>query len=331
MNQIKACLVFLAIAACTSGCGGDSREPALRIAMIAKNAGNPVFTAAKRGALTRAREIEAETGVGIDVEWRTPEQEDGRLQAEQVQRAAERGADAVLISCVDAGEVTPAIDAAAAMGTQVMTFDSDAAGSARFSYVGLDNQAAGVRLMQELAAVLNGRGKVAVLAGNPDAPNLQARVQGLLAAAGDFPNIEIIGVFHHEETAAAAASRVLEVTAQHPDLQGWAMIGGWPLFSDSLLQALDPSRIKIVSMDALPQQLEYVNAGLAPVLLAQPMYDWGYLSVQTIFEKVYLGEEVPSFIPLELVRVSKENLGSWARTLQSWGFTDVPEKFLKMP
>jgi hypothetical protein len=33
---------------------------------------------------------------------------------------------------------------------------------------------------------------------------------------------------------------------------------------------------------------------------------------------------------MELVRVSKENLGDWARQLKTWGFTDVPDKYLQM-
>jgi hypothetical protein len=33
---------------------------------------------------------------------------------------------------------------------------------------------------------------------------------------------------------------------------------------------------------------------------------------------------------MELVKVSKEILGDWARQLKTCGFTDVPEKYLTM-
>ena len=33
---------------------------------------------------------------------------------------------------------------------------------------------------------------------------------------------------------------------------------------------------------------------------------------------------------MELVRVTKDNLGTWARQLKDWGFTDVPEEYLKL-
>jgi hypothetical protein len=33
---------------------------------------------------------------------------------------------------------------------------------------------------------------------------------------------------------------------------------------------------------------------------------------------------------MDLVRVTRDNLGEWARQLQAWGFTDVPEAYLKL-
>jgi ABC-type sugar transport system substrate-binding protein len=93
---------------------------------------------------------------------------------------------------------------------------------------------------------------------------------------------------------------------------------------------LDPSKVKIVSVDALPVELAYVDAGLTPVLLAQPTYLWGYESVKTIFDHVYLKKEVPAHIQMELVRVSKDNLGEWARQLQEWGYPDVDPKYIAL-
>jgi hypothetical protein len=41
-------------------------------------------------------------------------------------------------------------------------------------------------------------------------------------------------------------------------------------------------------------------------------------------------KDVPVIIPMELVRVSKETLGAWARQLKEWGFNDVPQSYLNM-
>ena len=107
-------------------------------------------------------------------------------------------------------------------------------------------------------------------------------------------------------------------------------IGGWPLFAQSLLTDGTFAKLKVASVDALPAELAYVDRGVVPVLLAQPVYKWGYVGVQTIVDKVHLKKAVPPIIPMELVRVTKANLGDWARQLQAWGFTDVDPKYLKM-
>ena len=185
--------------------------------------------------------------------------------------------------------------------------------------------------MTELAEQLGGKGQVAILAGNQNAPNLQKRVQGVKEEAAKHPGINIVGVFYHIETPQDAAAEVLRVMNARPEITGWAMIGGWPLFTTTLLTDLDPDRVKVVSVDALPAELPYIEAGIAPVLLAQPTYLWGYVSVERIIDKVHLDQDVPEINRMELVRVDEENLGEWARQLQEWGFSDVPERFLEMP
>jgi len=302
----------------------------ITIAMIAKSSNNPVFLAARTGAEAAAKELSAKDSIQVTVNWLTPPEEDGQVQAQRIQQAVNDGADAILISCSDAGKVTSAINDAVARGVAVMTFDSDAPQSKRFAYYGVDDIKTGQQTMSELAKIMNGKGKVAILAGNQNAPNLQHRVQGAKDEAAKYPGMTIVGVFNHVETPQDAAAEVLRVNNAYPDIQGWAMIGGWALFTQTLLKDLDPNKQKVVSVDALPAQLAYVDKGIVPVLLAQSVYQWGYIGVSTIVDKLHYKKDVPQMIPMELVRVSKDNLGTWARQLQAWGFTDVPQQYLAL-
>jgi ribose transport system substrate-binding protein len=237
----------------------------------------------------------------------------------------------VLLSASDAGKVTGAINDAVARGVVVMTFDSDVPQSKRFAFYGVDDLKTGQSVMAELAPLLGGKGKIGILAGNQNAPNLQKRVQGVKEEAAKYPGIEVVGVFNHPETPQDAAAEVIRARNAYPDIRGWAFVGGWPLFTTALLNDLDPAQVKIVSVDALPAELPYVEKGLAPVLLAQPTYQWGHVGVETIVAKLLDNKQVPESIPMELVRVTKENLGDWARQLKTWGFTDVPQKYLDLP
>jgi ribose transport system substrate-binding protein len=335
----------LAIAATLAACSksgdkpGDSTQSAaaggagkkFTIAMIGKSSNNPVVLAARTGAEAAAKELSAKNNMNIEIAWLTPPQEDGEVQAQRIRQAVNDGANAILLAASDAGKVTGAINDAVDRGVPVMTFDSDAPQSKRFAYYGVDDLKTGQLMMAELATQLNGKGRVAILAGNQNAPNLQRRVQGAKDEAKKYPGITVEGVFNHVETPQDAAAEVIRVNNAYPGITGWGFIGGWPLYTQTLLTDLNPAKQKVVSVDALPIELPYVERGIVPVLLAQPVYNWGKVGVETIIDHAVHKKDPPSpVMAMDLVRVSKENLGQWARQLKDWGFTDVQEKYLKM-
>jgi ribose transport system substrate-binding protein len=348
LRAVGALLIVAALAAgCRSRADAGAAEPPravavapLRIAMIAKSASNPSFLASRLGAENRARALSAELGRPIEIEWLTPPHEDAALQVQRIQQAVAEKVGAVLLSCSDVETVTPAIDDAVAHGVPVMTFDSDAPHSRRFATCGVDDFKAGQAVMKELAQLLPHRGKVAVLAGNPDAPNLRRRVEGVMSEAAHHPGLTMLGPFFHVETPQDATAAVMRAEAAHPDIAGWAMVGGWPLYTQTLLHEIESGTPKlpvprmvpvIVSINAIPPQLLYVEKGLAPVLLAQPTYLWGEVGVDTIVDKLIRKATVPERIPMELVRVTRDNLGAWVRQLRAWGFVDAPEEYLDRP
>ncbi len=328
-------LVAAIFAACFVAilCAKDAATAAkkIKIVMIAKSSTNPVFLSARTGAETAAKELASKYGVQIEIDWRTPPTEDGQIQAQRIAQAVNDGADAILISCSDAGKVAGAINDAVARGVAVMTFDSDAPSSKRFAFYGVDDIEVGKRIIQELAVLTKGKANVGILAGNQNAPNLRKRVEGVLEEAKKHPGVKIVGTFYHAETPQDAAAEVIRAMNAYPEIDAWAMIGGWALFTKTLLSDLNPDKVTIVAVDALPAQLPYIERNIAPVLLAQPTYLWGYKSVEIIVEKLVVNKEVAAINKMELVKVTKENLGSWARQLKEWGFNDVPAEYLSLP
>ena len=211
-----------------------------------------------------------------------------------------------------------------------MTFDSDAPNSKRFSLYGPDDIEMGKKITNELAGLIGEKGKIAILGGNPTASNLQKRIEGVRRAAADYPNVEIVGTYYHPETEADAIDVMKKVQEMYPDLKGWAMVGGWPTFGKKLKDIIKPGEIKIVAVDALPIQLEYIEKNYVQVLLGQPTFRWGEVSVQTVVDKIYFNKEVEKIIRLNTIPVTIENLGGWSRQLKAWGYKDVPEKYLGM-
>jgi len=203
----------------------------ITIGLVAKSQGNPVFQAARVGAVDAAKELGAKHKLTIKIDWRTPNEEDAQKQAEAIEQLVLTGAEGIAVACSDANKLTDAINSAVKNGVPVATFDSDAPASKRFVTYGVDDLLCGAQVMDELAKIMNGRGVVAILAGNQNAPNLQIRVRGVREAAKKYPGITIRDAYYHKETAQDAAAKVEQVMQANPDITGWAMIGGWPLFT----------------------------------------------------------------------------------------------------
>lgn len=307
----------------------ETQKKTFIITMIAKSSTNPVFLSGRAGAEDKAKELSKKLGIEIKIDWRTPPTEDAQLQAQRIAQAVNEGADCILLSSSDASKVTGAINDAVDRGVPVFTFDSDAPASKRFAFYGVDDIETGQLVMKNLAEIVKGKANVAIIAGNQNAPNLQKRVQGAKDEATKYPGIKIVGTFYHAETPQDAAAEVLRILNAYPEVNAFAMIGGWPLFTTTLLTDLDPNKVTIVAVDALPAELAYVDKGIVPVLLAQSTYLWGSVSVELIMDKLYLHKEIPVINKMELVKVTKETLPKWAKQLKDWGFTDVPEKYLK--
>lgn len=323
----------LSLAGCDSGTsqppastGAPAATPKrITIGMVAKSQSNAVFQAAYVGAQDAAKELGAKHGVEIVIDWQTPAEEDAQKQAESVEQLARNGARGVLVACSDANTLTPAIDKAVELGSVVVCFDSDAPRSKRFCYYGTDDVTCGGKVMGELARVMGGKGTIAILAGNQSAPNLQNRVKGVMEELAKHPDMQLLdnGVFYHKETPEDAAQAVGQAQNTYPQIQGWAFIGGWPLFTRDALR-WEPGTIKCVSVDALPATLGYLESGHVAALYAQDCYGWGRRGVEILIDKIISGKDPEGFDPANprvidpLTPVTKENAAEYAKNWDKW-------------
>ena len=316
--KLKLFSAMAALALLAFGSASAQTKKSYVIGLVAKSQGNPVFQAARVGAEQAAKELGEKHNINIRIDWRTPNEEDAQKQAEAIEQLVLSGAHGIAVSCSDANKLTDAINSAVRDGVPVATFDSDAPASRRFVSYAVDDVQCGEQVMEELAKAMGGKGVVAILAGNQNAPNLQKRVQGVKNVAAKYPNIKIRETFYHKETPQDAAARVEQVMQSHPDITGWAMIGGWPLFTDNALKWA-PGSVKCVSVDALPAQLQYLRSGHVQVLLAQQVFEWGYRSVEHLINKLHLKKNPPAVKDVsELVRVTKDNVDEFSKNWSKW-------------
>lgn len=317
-TTVAAAIAGLALFQPTTASAQEKKK--VLIGFVAKSLSNDVFQAAQVGAADAVKELGPKYNADVRLEIRTPNDEDATKQAEAIEALARMGAQGIAVSCSEANTVTPSIDKAVGKGAAVMCFDSDAPNSKRFAYYGTDDKACGERTVDVLAKAMGEKGTIAILAGNQSAPNLQNRVAGAKEALKKYPNMKLNepGVFYHAETPEKAAEAVQNAQNANPGIQGWAMIGGWPLFTANALK-WPAGSIKVVAVDALPAQLGYVKDGYVEALLAQDCYGWGTKSVEILLDKILKNQspaDVKVIDPLTLV--TKENVDSYAENWKKW-------------
>ncbi|MHB8520292.1 MAG: substrate-binding domain-containing protein [Limisphaerales bacterium] len=307
-----------AVAAFLAGTVAARAQKTYTLGVIGKSQGNLFFEVARVGANDAARELGEKYGLTVKIDWRTPNEEDAQKQAEYIEQLLLNGVDGILISCSDAKKLTTTIDKAVSQGVPVVTFSGDAPASKRFVALGIDDFQCGAQTFEELAKLINGQGVVAAIDGNPNAANLQQRAAGFRSAAKKHPGIKLLDVFYHKETPQDAVAKIEQVMQAHPDIAGWGLLGGWPLFTDDALR-WSPGTVKCVSVDALPQQLHYVRSGHVQLLLSQDVYGYGYHGVEHLINKLRFKKDPPRVMDnTPLTPVTKENVEVFAKNWEKW-------------
>ncbi len=321
-------LLGLALVAC--GVPAESARPRLTLAWVSKSLGNPVFDHGRNGAVARAGELSASGPYTIELITAAPASADAVEQTRVLDDLIARGVDAIAVSCNDPNVCAEPINRAVAAGIPVMTWDSDAPDSARFTFLSIDNYTAGRMAGELLVKALDGEGKVAVLTGVPGGLNLEQRVRGFRDAVDAYPGISIVAVVASNEDISRGVQGVEDVMQTHGDLRGWFFAGMWPLFADRGAmplweQAARTGRLKTVSFDTLPFQLELLRDGYLTALIGQKYWGWGYDSVQILYDRLVNNKVYPSFIDTGMDIVTINNVEAMIRAWETNDFvTPLP-------
>ena len=277
-RPVLFCLVLLVIVPITVlASDNNSGKQKITIGMIGKMGNNPVFIAAYSGARVAVKELSAKYKVNIVIDYQTPPEENIQEQAAALERLSSAGAQGIAISCTDANYLTPAIDKVVAKGIPVMCFDSDAPKSKRFAYYGADDVEFGRMLLKELAAEIDGKGSIAILAGNRNALNLQRRLQGIKDELKKYPQMILYPekIYHNLDIPEIASETVAREQKAHPDITAWIFITSPALLIKNSIK-WNPGEIKVVAGNAVPGELDYVKNGYVQSLVGVNCFQLGY-------------------------------------------------------
>lgn len=329
MKALRALLLLgVLLAAC-----GPAAQPGRRtitIAWVHKSLGNPVFELGIKGAQQKAAELSAAGPYDVRLIPAGPVAADAVEQARVIEDLIARRVDGIAVSCNDPTACIDPINRAAAAGIPVMTWDSDSPDSQRFTYLAIDNYAAGRAAARLLVDAIGPRGQVAMLTGVPGALNLEERARGFRDGLAAYPEITVVATVFSNEDISRGVQGVEEVMQAHPDLRGWFFVGLWPLFADRGSMPLweastRAGTLKTVAFDTLPVELDLLRDGYLAALIGQKYWGWGYDSVQIVYDRIVQDKRYPAFIDTGMDIVTANNVDAMLRAWETNNFqTPLP-------
>jgi ribose transport system substrate-binding protein len=282
-----------------------------KFAVVPKAMNNPFFDVARDGCMKRAKELG-----NVECIYKGPIEHEPATQAQIIQDFITQKVDGLAISVADVAAMTKSIDAAAAAGIPVITFDADAPGSKRTAYIGTNNKDFGLALGKQLAQLRPDGGKYAIVSGGPGAKNLAERVDGVRESLKGTKWVEVQGspTFCNDDSA-LAIQQMTDLRTATPDLGAIVPIGGWPMFAPEGYKAfvnknkkdIDAGKFTLVVADTLKMQLELLRDGYSNALTGQRPFEMGEKSMDTLLA-LKKGQKVPETIYTGLDLVTKDNV-----------------------
>lgn len=328
MTPTRRALPALALALVAVACGGADERETNRFAYVT-NGVDPFWSVASAGARAAAAEF------GVDVDLVFPE--GGAVdQKQKLEDILVRGVDGVAVSPMDRDNMTSFLDEIAGK-THLITHDSDAPGSKRRCFVGVDNYMCGRACGELLREALPDGGKVALFIGRMEQANSQARRQGVIDAllgrtvdatrrdaadatpSGDGFTIVATRTDGFDKSIAKANAE--DILVAHPDLVG--MVGLFAYNAPACIEALRGAgklgEVELVSFDEQMATLDGIAAGHVAGTISQDPFQYGYHSIR-ILHGLANGDE--SVLPeggtltIEPIVVTRENLEEFRAELE---------------
>lgn len=176
------------------------------------------------------------------------------------------------------------VDKAVDAGIPVVTVDADLPGSKRLAFVGTGNYQAGYEGGLRLAALVNGKGKVALMT-KPGQSNLEERIQGYKDALAQYADIEIAQIADTQSDPNVAAQAAATLLIKFPDLAGIACVeaAGGSGAATAVREAGMAGKVKIVSMDRGNEVLQEIEEGTISASVAQQTALMPFYATQILF------------------------------------------------
>lgn len=285
-----------------SGCNRDHKRI---IAVIPKGNSDLFWQSVHAGAVKAGRET------GVDVLWNGPASEaDYTIQIQIVDAMINRRVDAIALAPTDRQALVTVVDRAAGRKVPVVIFDSAIDTQNFVSQVATDNYKAGQLAGERMGKILDGKGKVVIVAVKPGAASTEAREKGFEDAIHQkFPGIQILDKRYGMALVAQAMTVTENMLTGHTDLDGIFASNESSTIGAAQALRSRAGKIKLVGFDWSPTLLDDLSSGMIDSLVIQDPFKMGYQALMAAVKHLQ-GEAVTKIVDLEPRLIDRQNLNS---------------------
>jgi len=302
MKSFRVLICLLAAIACLNSCKRDTRKA---IAVIPKGNAHLFWQSVHAGAVKAARES------GVEVVWDGPAIEtDYAGQLKIMDTMINRHIDAIALAPIDKKAMVSVVERAAREKIPVVIFDSGVDTDQFVSQVATDNYHAGEMAAERMGKILNGKGKIAMVAVQPGAASTMAREQGFEdVLKKQFPDMHLVDKQFGMADFALSLAKAENILTGHPDLDGLFASNESSTVGAAKAVKERRSKVKLVGFDWSPTLLDDLNAGVIDSLVVQNPFEMGYKSVKAAVAK-FNGQPVEKIQNLAPKLIDRGNLHS---------------------
>lgn len=304
---MRGWITVLIAAVALAGC---NRKSGNKIAVIPKGTTHEFWKSVEAGAKQAGKDL------NFEIEWKGPLKEDDRAQQIQlVEQFVTDRVSGIVVAPLDKDALLRPVREADDAKIPVVIIDSALSGEPGkdfVSFVATDNRKGGEIAGEQLAKILNNKGKVVLLRYAEGSASTEQREAGFLDAIKEHPDIQIISDNRYAgatvDTAKTAALNMIDTVKQADGVFT-------PNESSTLgmLLAMRESdiagKVKFVGFDASVPLVEALQKNELDALVSQDPYKMGYEGVKTIITHIR-GQPVPQTVDTGVHLITRENLNS---------------------
>ncbi len=274
------------------------------IALIAKMNSGYHWGAIKQGADTAAREF------NINIDFNAPDdEEDVEGQIKLVNQAIDKKVDALILAASDYNALVKVTERAFDLHIPVVIIDSEVNTKKINSYIATDNYNAGKKAGNALADLVGKSCNVAIMNFVKGSKNAEQREEGLLSFISQYPGIKVTEKAYCSSDTNLAYQLTRKIISEHPEVN--AIVAFNAISSEGVAEAVDQAglsgRIKIVSFDSTPKEIDYMEKEVIQATITQNPFSMGYLGVKYAVDLLNK-KNVPVYTDTGSKIITRENM-----------------------